>query len=84
VSGEGGTIDLGFFRDGRPTNTTLILEESIDGLTWSTLASSTAGGATTVIAGASVSEAGSPQASVLVTVPRTGTKNFYRLKVSKT
>ncbi len=83
VSSDGGNVVLRFFRDTVRTDCSLTLQESPDGLTWTALASSTAGQATTAANGVTVGETGSPQATVTVIVPRTEDKRLYRLKVSR-
>jgi hypothetical protein len=71
VSSVGDSIVLRFYRDTRHPDCSLTLQESPNGLSWSTLA------------GAGVSESGSPQAIVTVTVPRTEQRRLYRLKVTR-
>lgn len=82
VSSVQSLVVLQFSRDAARSEVSLILQDSPDGLAWSTLASSTGGGATTGT-GVEIVESGSPRTIVSVTAPRTEAKRFYRLKVTR-
>jgi hypothetical protein len=83
ISGANGKIVLQFHRDTRRADVTFTLQESPDGLTWSTLAVSSSGSAITAAAGVDIHEDGSPRSQVTVTTPLTGARRLFRLKITK-
>jgi hypothetical protein len=76
-------VAIGFYRAAR-ADTALTLQQSGDGLTWTTLAASAGGHPAVPAAGAQVIEGESSPVLVTVTAPRTAARQFYRLAVQRT